>query len=268
MNKNTMIFITLSAVFGLGAMFIAKNWLNNNTVQLAEDQASVAVANVGIPTGTILEAKHVSLQVYPASMVPDGAISALEGVIGKIAKDRLYRGEIVRDERLATKGEGSALASLITENMRAVSIRVNDVVGVAGFLLPGNRVDILNTFQIKDKIHTEVILANVKILAIDQKAAKSENKPQLVRAVTVEVNLEQAETLMNARSRGSLQLALRNPVDNNEVVLAKVKEEPKEEVKPEPVKPEPIQVAVVPTRRKQKIEIIRGVAQESVQVRN
>ena len=265
MNRNTVTFVTMSAVFGLGAVFIARNWLANNQ-ELTEQQINVVVSTVMIPTGTILEGKHLSLAVFPKSMVPAKAINKVDEVIGKVAKDRIYVGEVIRAERIATKGDGSSLASLISENMRAVSIRVNDVIGVAGFLLPGNHVDILNTFQANKKANTEVILSNIKILAIDQSAANNENKPQLVRAVTVEVDLEQAEILMNARSKGYLQLALRNPVDNNEVVITKTNTKSSTDL---PIAIPAVQVTdKIQTKNyhRQKVELIRGIAQETVNV--
>jgi pilus assembly protein CpaB len=267
MNRKTLSFVGLSAVFGIGAMLLAKNWLDTTQKELNTEQAKVAVATVNVATGTIISAKHVALQVYPKSVVPKGAVEDLSQVIGMVAKEPLYEKDIIRSQRLLVKGEGSTLASLISEHKRAVTIRVNDIIGVAGFLLPGNRVDILNTFQNKTRFNTEVILSNIKILAIDQHAAKKENSPQLVRAVTIEVDLEQAEILMNARSRGSLQLALRNPTDNNEILIAASEELPVIEDKSEPIELPKVQpVVLAPAKSRQKVELIRGVAQESIQV--
>ncbi len=260
MNNKTIASIVLSATFGFGAVFIAKHWLDTNQQELSADQIQIAVANMEISTGTIIEPRHISMQIASKSVVPDSAISDLKQAIGLLAKGDIYEGEILRTERLVTKGEGSTLASLIGENMRAVSIRVNDVVGVAGFLLPGNRVDILNTFNHRGKVNTEVILVNVKILAIDQSAAKNENTPQLVRAVTVEVTLQQAESLMNARSKGSLQLALRNPVDNNEVVLTS-------KTQVVPVQKKTVEKKPPSTKPRHKVELIRGIEQEAIRTK-
>ena len=264
MNKNTILFITMSIVFGVGAVFIAKNWLNENQQELTEEQVNVVIATINITTGTILEAKHVNLAVFPKSMAPDKAANNLETVIGKVAKNQFYIGDIVRAERLAKQGDGSYLASLISENMRAITIRVNDVVGVAGFLLPGNRVDILNTYQQDGKPTTEVILSNINILAVDQRAASGENKPQLVRAITVEVDLTQAEILMSARRNGYLQLALRNPIDNETAFIAS---ENAEVVEPlVDVTTEPVTLFVPKTKQRQRVELIRGVRLQTVQV--
>ncbi len=270
MNKNTILFITMSVVFGVGAVLIAKNWLNGNQQELTEEQVNIVVSSVMIPMGTIIEAKHVNLSVFPKSMAPDKAIHDLEAVIGKVTKNQFYIGDIVRSERLAKQGDGSYLASLIGENMRAVTIRVNDIVGVAGFLLPGNKVDILNTYQQTGGPTTEVILSNINILAVDQQAASGENKPQLVRAITVEVDLSQAEILMSARRNGYLQLALRNPADDESVMIASEKVEP--EAKPaelaaiaKPKEDVVSKLAPKPLNR-QRVELIRGVILQTVQV--
>lgn len=273
MNKNTILFITMSLVFGVGAVLIAKNWLNDNQQELTEEQVNIVISTVLIPTGTIIEAKHVNLSVFPKSMAPKKAAHNLEDVIGKVAKNQFYIGDIVRLERLAQQGDGSYLASLIGENKRAVTIRVNDVVGAAGFLLPGNKVDILNTFQQSGRPTTEVILSNINILAVDQRAASGENKPQLVRAVTVEVDLAQAEILMSARRNGYLQLALRNPIDDKSVAIASDEVAVTEtteivaipEVKVEEVAESPPKLAPKINQR-QRVELIRGVKQQTVQV--
>lgn len=270
MNKNTLIFILMSIVFGLGAVFIAKKWLAS-TRELSAQEVKVVISTDIIARGTILQDQHLSFAIFPKSMVPDRVINKLEDVIGKVAKDRLYAGEIIRAERIAVKGDGSSLASLIGDHMRAVSIRVNDVVGVAGFLLPGNRVDVLNTFQNNKKANTEVILTNVKILAIDQSAVNDENKPQLVSAVTLEVELEQAQILMNARSRGYLQLALRSPGDDQELVKASGSGSDngngngKTLTKLVSAENANDRASVSPSQQ-QKVELIRGITQESVRI--
>lgn len=266
MNKKTIISVAVSIMFGFGAILIAQSWLDNNKQAAPENQVYIAFSTMTIPIGTVIEPKHITLKILPESMSADNTVQSPDEIYGMIAKDTIYINDIMRSERLLVKGEGSTLASLISENMRAVSIRVDDVVGVAGFLLPGNRVDILNTASDKGSVTTEVILANIKILAIDQRAGKGENKPQLVRAITVEVNLEQAEKLMTARNKGRLQLALRNPTDSHAVDFASNKDATTEdiiEIAPPIFKPRPIKQRA----SKHKVEIIRGTTQESVQLK-
>ncbi|WP_080994042.1 Flp pilus assembly protein CpaB, partial [Vibrio campbellii] len=119
--------------------------------------------------------------------------------------------------------EGATLAALIPENKRAITIRVNDVIGVAGFLLPGNKVDILNTISSgKGKsASTKTVLKNIKVLAVDQTAKTNDNKPVIVRAVTLEVTPKEAEKLLSENSKGKIQLALRNPHEVDKPVVAR-----------------------------------------------
>ncbi len=127
----------------------------------------------------------------------------------------LLPSEILRAERLVRPGEGNLFASLITPEKRAVTIRVNDVVGVAGFLLPGNYVDVLASVELdgKNNVKTTTVLENIRVLAVDQTARTADNKPVIVRAVTLEVTPQEAEKLMTETTRGTIQLALRNPED-------------------------------------------------------
>ncbi|PKH02746.1 Flp pilus assembly protein CpaB [Psychromonas sp. MB-3u-54] len=271
MNKKTLMFIILSVVFGLGAVLIAQNWLAENQPEdLTAGQIKVFTVNTDLSVGTILDPKYIVSTVMPKNLLAAGTITDKSLLEEVVVKQKLFQGDIITQQRLAKKGEGSSLASLIGKNMRAVTIRVNDVVGVAGFLLPGNKVDVLNTYNGKGKkVSTDVILSNVKILAVDQKASYDENKPQIVRAVTLELSLEQAEILMNAQDKGDIQLALRNPndqADTSTLITASVD-------KPLSV----TEVAVVDSsleannlqtlRIRHKIEIIRGVIQESIQLK-
>jgi len=285
MNKNTLVFIVLSIAFGIGAVLIARNWLAENKPQnLTAGQVSVFTVNVELPTGAILDPKYVVSTVIPESLLPKGAVTDRKQLDEMIVKHKLFVGDIIRQERLVKKGEGSSLASLIGKDKRAISIRVNDVVGVAGFLLPGNKVDVLSTHKTKNKnVSTDVILSNVKILAIDQKASDDENKPQIVRAVTLELDLQQAEILMNARSRGDIQLALRNPneqtdsadegivleEDSGDLQLAATEKDlVVEQTAVETPSAETVSVNIPRIVKKtQKVEVIRGVKKESIQIR-
>jgi pilus assembly protein CpaB len=185
-----------------------------------------------------------------------------------VAKNNLYRGDVLRMERLAPIGEGSTLSVLLEPGMRAVTVRVNDVIGVAGFLLPGNRVDILFT----EGSATRTVLKNLKVLAVDQTQHTDENRPKLVRAVTLEVNPEQAERLVNASSNGRIQLALRNPNDDRDLAL-----EPAEDMTAAVAEPQPAPVAepapapeprVVRERQATTVDLIKGTSQQQVPVKS
>ncbi|TKB49968.1 Flp pilus assembly protein CpaB [Ferrimonas sediminicola] len=277
MNTRSLFFVLLSLLFGVGAVLLAQSWLKQR--QPAEgnpSQALVVTMAVNVPAGTVLEARHLSVQPLPKELIPDKAITETEKVVDRVAKFPMLRGDILHPDKLALKGEGSVLASLIEPNKRAVTIRVNDVVGVAGFLLPGNRVDVLVTYRVgnqrsaSSEAITEVVLNNLKVLAVDQKVDQQTNQPLVVRAVTLEVSLEEAEVLMSARSLGNIQLALRNPTDDSQVELAQLNSEPEEakaEPKVEAKPPDPVPVAPRPVQSsKRKIEVIRGTSQQTVSV--
>ncbi|WP_232364500.1 Flp pilus assembly protein CpaB [Salinimonas lutimaris] len=265
MTKNTWLFLLLSGVFGLGAVYLANKWLSETTSVPQGDYMQVVEVAQTIPIGTVIEAKQLRVRTYPEDLTPEGSFGSLDLVVGKVAKETLYAGDLVRAERVIEKGEGSSLASLIDADKRALSIRVDDVVGVAGFLLPGDKVDVLNTFKKGKGTITEVVLANVKILAIDQTAQNNENRPRVVRAVTVEVSLAQAEELMNARSRGGLQLALRNPVDDSHVELAR-HSKAQETAPAASEQPASIAAPLPSLAIKPKVHLIRGIAEETVSV--
>ncbi len=134
MNNRTILFILLSLIFGVAAVFLAQSWLESNT----EPTTTVASSNVItvatlVPLGTIIEKKHLKLTPLPDSIIPKTAIKTFEEAEGMVVNQNLYPGEVLRSERITIKGAGSTLASLISPQMRAVTIRVNDVVGVAGF---------------------------------------------------------------------------------------------------------------------------------------
>ena len=135
--------------------------------------------------------------------------------MGKIATFDILRGDIVRGARLSEHLGGSTLASLIAPDKRAISVRVDDVVGVGGFLLPGNRVDVLATKSTGagNSATSRTILENLRVLAVDQTAGTDKTQPVVVRAVTLEMSGVEAEALVTAQTEGKLQLALRNPLN-------------------------------------------------------
>jgi pilus assembly protein CpaB len=223
MPSRTLTLIILSLVFGLGAAFLANSWLSARLNTSTDDNLQgVVVATTEIPFGQMIETQHVSLVRMPKETVPDDAFDSTDKVAGKIATFDILRGDIVRGARLAEHLGGSTLASLIAPQMRAISVRVDDVVGVAGFLLPGNRVDVLATKKIgtSNEAESETILENLRVLAVDQTAGTDKTQPVVVRAVTLEMSSAEAEILVKAQTEGKLQLALRNPLDDQKKPVA------------------------------------------------
>ena len=235
-KKRGIILVVLSLVMAISAAWTANRWI---TAKAAAEEGAlngthVVAAAMAIPYGTKVEGRHVTYVEIPKGVAPSGFFTSVDDVKGRVSTTPISRGEILIEERFARHDAGSTLAALVGEDMRAVAIRVNDVVGVAGFLLPGNRVDVVAARKTTERrVVTETILQNIKVLAVDQTAATETNEPIIVRAVTLEVSPKQAETLVQARTEGQIQLTLRNPMQ------AEPEPEPKPVVvaKPAPRKP-------------------------------
>lgn len=219
-NQAILLFL-LSIIFGLGAVFFAKQWMDSQVQPQVEvevvEREPVVVAAQDIPAGTVIDDQYLTTKLLEKDWRSDEQFGLPDEVLDKVSQSYIYKGEIVHPLRVAVPGEGSTLASLISENKRAVTIRVNDVIGVAGFLLPGNKVDILSTVKYSERsARTSTVLKDIKVLAVDQTAKTQENKPIIVRAVTLEVSPQDAEKLLTAKSKGEIQLALRNPYEPEE----------------------------------------------------
>jgi len=257
-KRRGFILITISLALGLGAAWVASNWINGrlNATAAPVTTAPVVVASMAIPFGTKIEPRHVGVIELPPGTVPDGHFSEIAQVEGQIATQSVLQGEILRKERFSEHAGGSTLSALVSPKMRAVTVRVNDVIGVAGFLLPGNRVDVIAARMDQSRrAVTETILRDVKVLAVDQTARTEKDEPVVVRAVTLEMTPPQAELLVKAREEGEIQLTLRNPLEDEPVVVA-------EAPAPKPVVRRPTSRPVAPT-----VTIIRGTNVETTKTR-
>ena len=221
-----IVLILFAGVMALAAGWMADNWLkqqNEPIVQQEEQEETVPVmrAALDIPYGQTVEAQHVQQVEMPVSLAPEGVATSADELIGQIAQSDVIRGETLMKAKFSAHLEGNTLAALIEPNKRAITVRVNDVIGVAGFLLPGNRVDILASRVINTRAYTRTLIEDLKVLAVDQTATTNDNDPVIVRAVTLEVTPNEAETIVTARSEGPIQLSLRNPQDRDEIVRKK-----------------------------------------------
>jgi pilus assembly protein CpaB len=247
--------IALSAV----AAFIANSWIQNELNQggqLTTSMEHVVVASMKIPYGLEIGDTHIKVKEVPKGTAPAGAFSDAELVVGAVSRTDIFPGEVIIKDRVVAHGGGNTLAAMISPNKRAITVRVNDVVGVAGFLLPGNRVDIISTKKKGKKIVSETILRNIKVLAVDQTASTDKNEPIVVRSVTMEMSPGETEDVTVATKQGSLQLTLRNPTQD------KVAKSEEVIVKPKPKK---VVKRVVKKKRVSQygnITIIRGTATE------
>jgi pilus assembly protein CpaB len=197
-----------------------------NYVQKAGSQAKsgglptkpVVVANTNLEIGAEVRAEDVRLIDWPAHAVPQGAISNVEEVVGRGVVLPVIQFEPVLPMKLASKEAGVGLPPAIPPGLRAVSVRVNEVIGVAGYVVPGTRVDVVVVVSPTNKhedITSKVILTDVQVLAAGTKLEQDADaeKPMAVNVVTLLVNPEEAERLTLASTEGKIQLALRNPLD-------------------------------------------------------
>jgi pilus assembly protein CpaB len=217
--KNTRVWIMfgVAVVCGLLAVVLAAQWLTN---QSSRGIAHIAVAATDISLGQRLTPDLVKVVDWPASSTPPGAHKDITALDGRVLRTSLLRGEAIIDSKLAPLGTTGGLSAVISEGRRAMTVRVNDVIGVAGFALPGNYVDILVNTQrdngsdsARDKQISKIVLERILVLAVAQDVGRDETKPRVVNAVTLEVTPAQAEKLDLARSVGSLSLVLRNQMD-------------------------------------------------------
>jgi pilus assembly protein CpaB len=243
MNRRFIIMLGVALLLGLLAAWIANRWIQSRVV--ANQAVSVVVAAVEIPYGVKLEASQVKVIAWPGNLAPQGAYSSKEQVIGRITMNKFYPDEIITEKRIAEHLGGSALSALIAKDYRAISVRVDDVVGVSGFILPGNKVDILVTKKDRSKNQaiTCTLLQNINVLAVDQESSPEKEKPAIVKAVTLELKPEEANKIVNARQEGTIQLTLRNPLD-------KSSEETCEETSVEVAEVQPMKVVKTPVKKR------------------
>jgi pilus assembly protein CpaB len=226
-NRRGLLFLALAVVLGLGAAFMAREFTGNTpAAQAAGVQTkAVVVAQMDVGTASALTATELKLVDWPAALVPTGAIHSLAGAEGRVTRRPVIAGEPVLESALFDQGTEGGLVAVIAAEHRAVSVKVDSVIGVAGFVKPGSRVDVMATVRRVDTNdalpYSKVILQDVKVLAIDQKLEEArDGEAQLVSVVTLEVQPEAAQKLIDSAHEGRLQLALRTPGDDAVVELA------------------------------------------------
>lgn len=177
--------------------------------------AQVVVAATDIPLGTTIGAEHLRTAMWPADGLPAGAFTDPTGIVGWVARTSLVRNEPLLADELANPAARGVLPLIIPPGMRAASVRVNEVSGIAGFITPGSKVDVITVMDGSKNEGKEAftLLEDLEVLAIAQTMDHKDTKPTIVNTVTLLVTPPQAERLTLASSEGSLQLALRNYQD-------------------------------------------------------
>jgi pilus assembly protein CpaB len=214
MRRLGLIVLAIAILLGGVATFGILNLQNARTA--ANNATRVVVAERAIALGQSLTPDMLRLQVWPAGAVPPGAFTQIDELTGetRVALRAIEPNEPVLASRVSGAGGRATLSATIAEGHRAVAIRVNDVVGVAGFVLPGDFVDVLLTREEgqgynNTMMRTDLLIQSVRVLAIDQTASENRNDPQVARAVTIEVTPEDGQKVALAGQIGTLSLALR-----------------------------------------------------------
>ncbi|HKQ56737.1 MAG TPA: Flp pilus assembly protein CpaB [Candidatus Eisenbacteria bacterium] len=215
-------FMIVAVLLGMAAAVVGYYGLTSMASQAtAHNNANfrnVVVTITDLTFGVKLDKEMLKVVRYPKESVPEGAFASMDSVLGQTTKVFMSAREPVTAIKLSSRGGG--LSMLVRPTMRAASLEVNQVSGVSGFVLPGDRVDVLTTIDPRGAYEdavTRTVLQNIEVLAAGQKTEQQDNKPITVQSVTLLVAPEGAETLALALHEGKIHLVLRNP-DDQEVV--------------------------------------------------
>ena len=273
--------IAVALVMALAAVVLAAQWIAG---QSAGNSNKVAVALLDIGMGTRVTPELIHMVDWPVNSMPPGAIVDAKTLEGRITRTNILRGEPLMESKLAPAGTSGGLSAVVAAGKRAMTVRVNDVVGVAGFALPGNFVDILVNTQsdsggdtgAREQAISKIVLERILVLAIAQESNRDDTTPKVVNAVTLELTPDQVEKLDLARSVGTLSLVLRNQIDPLSANTGgATKSSLLDEGKPQPVAHAPAPAAPIPTAPRpaaprpapagDKVEMIKGLERSSQQ---
>jgi pilus assembly protein CpaB len=227
-SRQSLIALGAALVLGVLAVYLANIFLTNTEQRAARATAGttkVAVAAVPLDYGVALSAEKVRFVDYPSNSLPAGTYARIGELLpagqNRVALRPIQVNEPILASKISGKGQPKSIASLLTDGMRAMAVRINDVSGVAGFIQTNDAVDVLVTRSLGDNREvTDVLLQNIKVLAIDQNAKKADGSADVARTTTLEVGPLEAQKLALAQRVGTLSLVLRKPgeAQNNPVV--------------------------------------------------
>ncbi len=251
-NNRFLIMLALALVLAGAAAWIAKKWVDSmSPANTGENTVPIVAVALDIPYGDKIDTNHIKMLPWPKDHIPKGAFTDQKLVIGKIAQRAFVAEEVLLEPQVKDHLAGTTLSALIADGMRAVSVRVDDVAGVAGFIAPGNKVDIIASDNKTGRSY--LLLSNIKVLAIDQIASTQQDKPAVVRALTLEVSPEDSRILVKGIRNGQLQFALRNPLDDKKLASELVdtsgeedKNQPQQSFKVVGTSPLPKRLTIVP----------------------
>jgi pilus assembly protein CpaB len=237
-RASTIVMIGFAVLFGVIAVFLAQTWLNTQAEMRmksleANKKPQAPVRTIVVATRQMRFGNEIAAQAlrevgWPSDALPAGAFGTIAELTGegkRVVLTPIEPNEPILATKITGPGQRATLSALIHDGMKAMTIRVNDVDGVAGFVLPGDHVDIVLTRQIEKGVAmNDVVLQNMRVLAVDQTADQRADKPSVVKAVTLEVDVTSAQKLALSASVGTLSLVLRkagesDPYDTRRVTL-------------------------------------------------
>jgi len=245
MRKSTVIILAVAISMGGSAAYLTRSWLQTRASTAVQPAGTIVVAAESLAYGTAMTPDNIVEIPWFSNTLPEGAFAVKDDLLSggrRVALSPLKRGEAVLRSKITGPGQRASLASLLDEGKRAVTVSVDDVRGVAGFVLPGDFVDIViiaDDGSPKRQSYSDILLEHVKVLAIDQVASEGEGQPTVAKAVTVEVTKEQAQKILLATNIGKLSLILARPVESKPDPNRRVSERDIGRTSPEPLRPPP-----------------------------
>jgi pilus assembly protein CpaB len=276
MQNRLKIALVVAVFFGLIAAYGIYNFLRQQkdvAESLRTATQNVVVASTDIPAGTAINDEMIKKGMiktipWPKTSVPGGSFASPEQVIGKTNRVKIIANEPILESRLA--GEGAGLTARLEQGKRAVAVKVDEIIGVSGFIVPDDRVDVIVTTvppgsNSQDNKMSKIVLQNKRVLSVAQNVEQREGKPQVARSITLEVTPEEAEKLSLASQEGQIVLALRatgddreaNTIGSNKRDLLSVSMAPKKASAPSsnrPVAPDKYQVEVIQGNNRKVVE--------------
>jgi pilus assembly protein CpaB len=275
MRRNNAIVLVIAVVLGAIAAVLARNWLlsHGRANQLQASTGTIVIAAAPLAFGTQLSRDNVKEVPWATTALPEGAFATTQDLLSdgrRIALASIARNEPILRGRITAPGQRAALSSVLDTGKRAVTVRVDDVRGVAGFIQPGDLVDVVlirTGAETKTKEgYSDVILQSAKVLAIDQVTGERPEQPTIAKAVTLEVSAEDAQKILLGTNIGRLSLMLRQPAEANAQPVRRVTEH---DLGGPAVDPTPVAAPTViaetppqPRTRTKRIAIWRGMQQQ------
>ena len=283
MRTTNVVILFIAIAMGVLAAFLARTWLQSQQNSSAA-AATIVVATVPLGFGATISEDKISVIPWAAKTLPEGAFTTKQQMLkdgGRAALAPIERGEPILRAKITAPGQRGSLSTLLDQGKRAVAVRVDDVRGVAGFILPGDRVDVVlirSEAVASGQSYSELILNNVKVLAVDQLAGQQPDKATvLAKAVTLEVTAEEAQKVLLATNIGRLSLILRQPSEAHSDANRRITEKDLTNTPPPPppapkLPPPPPRLATAPppppVQRSDtvKVVIMRGLKKEEYMV--